>query len=285
MWSSLPDMLQFAAEPWSYLLHLLLMGAGILLILCVGRSNVSPEKQTADGFLAAIVIAACTFLISEQLPPFWSFRGANYLGGMAAENDPAQVKRLFEQGIFRFVLYDNTLRSASAKSMLAFNVQSIQAFVAQFAFDSSTLKPWGPQSVPQSARFVGSTVAALLAAAVLLFAAVRARRTTGSAGDPIARVGVVLGAACRASPLVWSQYYTCLLVPKAQGLAPMTGFVAGDGIRLHRVVRTAKLAAAPMIILDFHDQWYTHLGVSHLVIGSFILLLIMIRESPLKEER
>lgn len=184
--------------------------------------------------------------------------------------------------------YDLFVRTASQTKILAFNVQSVQAFFGRLEADSGVLRIWDPQTVGPLATFAGNAVVLLmygLAAAACALPAARTAAVRDPRRAELLECSMVVVLACVTSPLSWSHYYTWLLLPAAV-LLQEWDVRALNGAQ--RMIGLAVLlaVAAPVVVVEGLSgalEWlYTRFLVSHLFFGGLLviglLLIARIRE-------
>jgi hypothetical protein len=167
--------------------------------------------------------------------------------------------------------------------MPAFNVQSIDGFLARLATGPAHLTEWTPLAAPPWHRFVRSVI--LLG--LFLLAAMAIIRCGGrQAGDvaPFERrsleFSIVLVLAVVASPLSWSHYYLLLLLPWALYLGG--GLDLPDDAPTHWLMAGGMaLVSLPVIILPFEPGLIAAIGsrtlVSAWLFGGLMMLAALIR--------
>ena len=168
--------------------------------------------------LIAGVLFACAALIKlplSLLGVYFVFRRRWRLlsGAFAAGALVATLSLLVFGWAAHKTWYTDVLVPYSSGQVLAFNVQSMQAFVGRFSAEGSVLWDWNLYELPLRTRIVVSifSVVLLCSAVASAYALRESRRLPAIDVD----FSYALIAACVLSPLSWSHYYAWLLVPVA----------------------------------------------------------------------
>jgi hypothetical protein len=181
---------------------------------------------------------------------------------------------------------DHCLRPYAANPILAFNAQSIYAFIGRFEYGAASLYNWGGQPLSFPFRILASLgIGALYAAAI----AAASRRTPFPvagirrlAGQTVTEIEffVVLVLAIVGSPLSWSHYYVWLLIPTAFLIggtdhfpddAP-TRWLAWAAVALVTLPVTRVYLSNPVLA-----EWFARSLASHLFLGAVLMLVVLLR--------
>jgi uncharacterized membrane protein len=128
----------------------------------------------------------------------------------------------------------------------AFNVQSLDGFLARWHFGSDFVHGWGPNDLP---AVYG--MARWLLVAALLIAAVGAIRRLPPQSEA-AHVAILTTAAIVVSPLSWTHYYCLLLLPWGLYIG---GALRGDRIADALMLVGIVLASLPAAHIPLHGAW------------------------------
>jgi hypothetical protein len=171
----------------------------------------------------------------------------------------------------------------SGAPMPAFNVQSVQAFVARFSTGYGGLHDWEVYPLSDASQAAAAVITAALYLGAL---AVMLRPAAASAGGKSAHVAadsellMVIALACMTSPLSWSHYYVWLLLGAAFLISRGEQLLTG---RVWAAVAGAAMMLASLPIVDVGtgyrviDQLYARLPVSYLLCGGLLALLLLAR--------
>jgi hypothetical protein len=128
----------------------------------------------------------------------------------------------------------------------AFNVQSLDGFLARWHFGAEFIHGWGPNDLPAKYSVVRWVlVAALLAAAI---GAIRRLPPHSEA----AHVAILTTVAVIVSPLSWTHYYCLLLLPWGLYIG---GALLGDRVAHALMLAGIVLASLPAAHVPLHGFW------------------------------
>lgn len=177
--------------------------------------------------------------------------------------------------------YVDVLAPYSEGQVLAFNVQSVRAFLGRLISDASVLTSWDLAELPSFVRGFGTLISlSLLAFVGLVVARPISEANHVAASERAAEIefSLIVLLACIVSPLSWSHYYCWLLVPAALLMTPerlnLSKWSARAGL-------LAVALALPPVLMPpdsfGRDAWFVNLGVSHLLIAACIMIAVLLR--------
>ncbi len=251
----------------------------LVIALLLWRSGNEYAAGAVLGLCALIKLPLLLFGLYALLRGQWRMvaGGATAIGG-------AGLLSLAVFGVeINIGWYRNCIEPFMGGVMPAFNVQSIDGFLARLASGPEHLMEWTPLAAPLWHRLVRS---AILLTLFLLAAVAIVRRGDRQAGDGASferrtlEFSIVLVLAVVTSPLSWSHYYLLLLLPWALYLgggldlpddAPTRWLMAGG----------MALASMPVIILPLDSGLIAAIGsrtlVSAWLFGGLLMLAALIR--------
>lgn len=172
--------------------------------------------------------------------------------------------------------YEEVLAPYSTGQVLAFNVQSVRAFLGRMIFDSTVLTNWSPVELSSTVRVLSTVLCLTLLAiftAVVLRPAIHPHSSNLLQTRTAIEFSLVLVLSCVLSPLSWSHYYCWLLVPAALFLAARERLtLARSSARLGLVGVVLTLPPILMPPASFGEKgWYVHFGVSYLFLAACMM--------------
>jgi hypothetical protein len=165
--------------------------------------------------------------------------------------------------------------------MPAFNVQSVDGFLARLETGSTMLMEWTPLA-PSSWHRVARTVVlpAIFIAAFLAVMRDRDRAAARSFARNALEFSIVLVLAVVTSPVSWSHYYLFLLLPWALYLGGRLA-LPDDGITHGFMIGGMVLASLPVVALPLDDGFIGAIAsrtiVSAWMFGGLLMLAALIR--------
>lgn len=251
----------------------------LVIALLLWRSGAEYAAGAVLGLCALIKLPLLLFGLYALLRGRWRMvtGGATVIGGAG----------LLSLAVFGLEInigwYRNCIEPFTGGVMPAFNVQSIDGFLARLATGASSLMEWTPLAAPAWHRVVRSVV---LLGLFLLAAAAIARRGDRQAGEVASferrtlEFSIVLVLAVVTSPLSWSHYYLLLLLPWALYLGGGLG-LPDDGPTRWLMAGGVALTSLPVIILPFGNGLIAAIGsrtlVSAWLFGGLLMLAALIR--------
>ncbi|HET7153940.1 MAG TPA: glycosyltransferase family 87 protein [Hyphomicrobiaceae bacterium] len=255
----------------------------VLLLLVVAlllwRSGADYAAGALLGLCALIKLPLLLFGLYALLRGQWRMAagGATVIGGAA----------LLSLAVFGLEInigwYRNCIEPFIGGVMPAFNVQSIDGFLARLATGPELLMEWTPLAAPLWHRLVRSAILLTLfsvAAVAIMRSGSRQAGDGASSERRTLEFSIVLVLAVVTSPLSWSHYYLLLLLPWALFLggeldlpddAPTRWLMAGG----------MALASMPVIILPLESGLMAAIGsrtlVSAWLFGGLLMLTALIR--------
>jgi hypothetical protein len=161
--------------------------------------------------------------------------------------------------------------------VLAFNVQSIRAFMGRLVFDHAVLTDWGLQQLPDYIRHASTAaIVALLAVTIAAFM----RRQSGGQDSEVLNLefSAVLVLACLISPVSWSHYYCWLLIPVAVLMAPRPQPFSWGNRSF--VFLCAALMLPPVMVVGPPvpgSWWYAKLLASCLFFAGLLAVILLLQ--------
>jgi alpha-1,2-mannosyltransferase len=251
----------------------------LVLALLLWRSGAEYAAGAVLGLCALIKLPLLLFGLYALLRGRWRMAagGATVIGGAA-------VLSLAVFGIeINVGWYRNCIEPFMGGVMPAFNVQSIDGFLARLATGPAHLTEWVPLAAQPWHRLVRTI---LLLGLFLLAAMAIVRRDDRQAGDGASferlslEFSIVLVLAIVASPLSWSHYYLLLLLPWALYLGGGLG-LPDDAPTHWLMAGGVVLVSLPVIILPLDSGLIAAIGsrtlVSAWLFGGLMMLAALIR--------
>jgi hypothetical protein len=253
----------------------------ILLLLVLGLGLMRSGRGFTAGLLFGLAALVKLPLLLLGVYFFLTARWRVALGGACI----CAVAGLASLGVFGLDMHhhwhEHSIKPFAETPLAAFNVQSVQGFVARIQHGGRYLTDWTPHPQHPLARSASSLAVGLLVLAVALGIALsrRARNTRkapATARDPAdLEFCIVLMLAMMISTVSWSHYYLWLLLPAAFLIGGGTPALAPQAVRFSG---WAALAAAlpPVVLVHFANSklasLHARLLVSHYLIAAGLLL-------------
>jgi hypothetical protein len=179
--------------------------------------------------------------------------------------------------------YRNCVEPFVGGVMPAFNVQSIDGFLARLETGPARMMEWTPHAPSLWHRIVRSVVLALLFLSAFV-AIIRGRNQYAAATRPFGRnaleFSIVLVLAVVTSPVSWSHYYLLLLLPWALYLGGRLG-LPYDAATHGLMAVGMLLAPLPIIMLPGHTGLLAEVTsrtvVSAWLFGGLLMLTALVR--------
>ncbi len=178
--------------------------------------------------------------------------------------------------------FDVAVRQFSDHTLSAFNVQSIQSFLARLADPAPPLFDWSLRELAPQQRRIGLLLTLLLYLITFLACVKASRSRIAVEASDNARQDLeftlVLCLALVSSPLSWTHYYCWLLLPMALALGPKR-FLASSPLATF-LCWIGTLMVMPMIVpLQFSDTgvmaFTTKFVVSFYLLGGLIWFAVL----------
>ncbi|MEY3898503.1 MAG: hypothetical protein RLZZ214_4025 [Verrucomicrobiota bacterium] len=181
--------------------------------------------------------------------------------------------------------YENSIKPFAKTPMAAFNVQSVQGFLARLDHGGRYLLDWTPHAVNPMVHLASQLAVALmmLSAAFVMFRPRRWRRgplLEAPASTVIElEVCIVTLLAMMISMVSWSHYFLWMLLPAAFLIAGNPSALAAGRLRIFSLV--ALILAMPPVLKVFTidpilSRVYCYLAVSHYLIGAALLFVVLL---------
>ncbi len=250
---------------------LLLLVAALLL----RRKGADFAAGLALGLCALIKLPLLIFGLYFLLRGRWRVvaGGAGAIGGAA-------LLSLLVFGLeINIGWYRNCVEPFIGGAIPAFNVQSIDGFLARLMAGQALLLEWTPIVTPLWHKIARSIIlSAMIALALIAVFRLVARTTMPSHDRDALEFSIVLVFAIVASPVSWSHYYLLLLLPWALYLG---GRLPDDPIARRLMVGGMLLASLPVIVLplgpDIVGAVASRTIISAWLFGGLLMLAALLR--------
>ncbi|MBF2028570.1 MAG: DUF2029 domain-containing protein [Oscillatoriales cyanobacterium C42_A2020_001] len=164
--------------------------------------------------------------------------------------------------------FDFCIRPYFGKVMVAFNNQSLDAFIGRLLSDVSLTTWWPPVELGWDFKLVRYVLLSLLVG-VVIWVLWRSPRPTTSEEENL-EFCIVLSLAILITPISWTHYYLYLLVPLSLYLGDQLAFPKGKNWRIPILI-SAFLISLPSIHIDSQNILIRFL-VSYSFLGGLTLL-------------
>jgi Glycosyltransferase family 87 len=168
--------------------------------------------------------------------------------------------------------YNRCIKAFSGKIMPAFNVQSVDGFLARLLTEGN-LTNFIPIDIPLELRLLRYAMVALLIG-ITFWICWRAKSPTSPQQENL-ELSIVLCLTLVISPISWTHYYLLLLIPFALFLRHQLSVPKG-GIWLSLVAASIALTSPPVILIEpnnpFAKLLLERLFISHYFFGGVLLL-------------
>jgi hypothetical protein len=248
----------------------------VFLVLLVALICLESSREFRGGSLLAAVawIKLPLFLFGAYLLLRKRWRALAGFGA-AALGIPAASLLLFGPDLHR-AWYELCIRPNTGNPVAAYNVQSVDGFLARLV-TSGNLLNWDPLELGPGFKLTASFAVAAMAGAAL-WICWRARPPT-SPEERKLEFSIVLCLSLVASPISWTHYYLYLLLPFAlylgNGLA-----IPGRWDWFSAIVLCAYLTSLPVIEADPRNpvlNWFfSKLFISHYFFGGMLFLAVLL---------
>lgn len=177
--------------------------------------------------------------------------------------------------------YENSIKPFAKTPMAAFNVQSVQGFLARLDHGGRYLLDWTPHAVHPMVHLASQLAVAslMLSAACVMFWPRRSRREAPASSVIELEVCIVTLLAMMISMVSWSHYFLWMLLPGAYLIAGNPSALAANRLRIPGLV--ALILAMPPVLKVFStdpilSRIYCYLAVSHYLIGAALLFAVLL---------
>ena len=250
----------------------------LILTLLIGAFwALKQHRELAAGVLLGLAALLKPPLLLLGVYFFLRGRWRIVSGGAIACSLAALLSLLIFGWTAHVTWYSHVLAPYSDGQILAFNVQSMRAFVGRLVFEPAVLTDWSLQQLPEYARHA-STAATLALVGVTITAFMRRQSSAQDAEVLDLEFSMVLVLACLISPVSWSHYYCWLLIPIAVLMAPRRQQFAWPDRSV--VYLCAALLLPPILVVGqpVQGSWlYAKILVSSLFFSGLIAAFLLLR--------
>ncbi len=181
--------------------------------------------------------------------------------------------------------YQHSIKPFAENPLAAFNVQSVQGFIARLQHGSLHLANWNPPELHPALHTLSRFSALFLMAAVAIMLAWPRRLKPGGllAASPSSimelEICVIILLAMVTSTVSWSHYYLWLLLPTAFLIGASPPALAMKWIRIPGMV--AVIGALPPVLIitlggRIPARLHASLAVSHYLFAGLLLLALLV---------